>query len=84
MLRNPVQKASRSEAMIGSVYPDHMAGPKPIQNHLVVGLRSSHIAVQETSRAYTEFRGSGRDLSSEPRNASVEGCGWALEAARGI
>jgi len=36
VLRNLVQKASKSEARMGRVYPAHMGGPEPIQNHLLL------------------------------------------------
>ena len=53
MLRNLVQKAVKSEARMGSVYPVHRGGPEPIQNHLVIGVEHGPVVVQTASPVYS-------------------------------
>ena len=51
VLRNLVQKAVKSEARMGSVYPVHRGGPEPIQNHLVLARKPSSLGRVRAGRA---------------------------------
>lgn len=57
------RRLPRSLTVEGRETRGHMAGPEPIQNHLVGGLTGGRVAVQATTRRFAES--SGRDLGRQ-------------------